>query len=151
MNIGSTDHRKVFIQTPLNGFRHIQMTVCHFDTVHTAFLIECCMFWPPLGRIRLLTIPSGMVPKHKSALLFGFTKSILVVFLFQWIGIRQEDGIKVSGCHGSRNLTALNQKYPQLLSEYLFKNFNQKLPHLFKNNALNSRPIHLLSANGYLS
>ena len=116
MNIGSTDHRKVFIQTPLNGFRHIQMTVCHFDTVHTAFLIECCMFWPPLGRIRLLTIPSGMVPKHKSALLFGFTKSILVVFLFQWIGIRQEDGIKVSGCHGSRNLTALNQKYPQLLS-----------------------------------
>jgi argininosuccinate synthase len=34
--------------------------------------------------------------------------------------------------------------------EYLFKNFNQKLPHLFKNNALNSRPIHLLSANGYL-
>ena len=60
--------------------------------------------------------PIRMVPKHKSALLFGFTKSILVVFLFQWIGIRQEDGIKVSGCHGSRNLTALNQKYPQLLS-----------------------------------
>ncbi len=34
--------------------------------------------------------------------------------------------------------------------EYLFKNFNQKLPYLFKNNALNSRTIHLLSANGYL-
>jgi hypothetical protein len=74
------------------------------------------MFWNHPGWDSQQPDTTKWWPKHKSALLFGFTKSILVVFLFQWIGIRQEDGIKVSGCHGSRNLTALNQKYPQLLS-----------------------------------
>ena len=82
MDIGSSYHRQIFVQTPLNGFGHKKSPVGYLDAVHATVIVKLCMLRPPQCRIRLLTCPTRVIPEDKRILFFGLIESVFIPFLF---------------------------------------------------------------------
>lgn len=80
MDIGSSYHGQILVQTPLNGFGHEKTTVGYFNAVHAAVIVELCMLRPPQGGVRLLACPARMIPEDKGSLFFASLKASLYAF-----------------------------------------------------------------------
>ena len=106
VDIGSSYHGQILVQTPLNGFGHEKATIGYLNAMHTAVVVELRMLRPPQGGVRLLACPARMIPEDKGSLFFCLIESVFICLLFQWIGVVQEDCIKMSRRHGTGDFTA---------------------------------------------